>query len=148
MARTRCRAPGRTTPTSATSRTRACSYARSRAGRWVPRVCRVTEGPARAALLFTAAAPLTRRRLERQVLAVHDVHDVVVPAHDLGLHQVLVDVEVQWQERVIAQHEPLGLLGQRAPPWRVGFGRGAGELRGVGGAAVVGPVAHRVTLQL
>src|SRR5256885_3130434 len=115
MARTRCRAPGRTTPTSATSRTRSCSR---RAGRWVPRVQREIEGPPRAALLLRVLLRLLRRRrgaaLERQVLAVHDIHDVVVPALNLGLHQVLVDAEVQRDERVIAQHEPLGLLEQRA----------------------------------
>src|SRR5882762_11949170 len=130
MARTRCRAPGRTTPTSATSRTRSGSGA----------YAREPEGPPRAALplrlLWRRLCPRSGAALERQVAAVHDIHDVVVPTIALGLHQVLVDVEVQRDERVIAQHHALGLLEQRAPLRRVGFGRRALEQRVVGRALV------------
>src|SRR5437763_16409162 len=50
--------------------------------------------------------------LETQVLAVDDIHYVVVPALDLRLHQMLVDIEVERDQREIVQHQALGRLRQ------------------------------------
>src|SRR5437773_3914355 len=59
MARTPCRAPGRTTPTSAISRTRSASCARAHE----------TEGPPRAALLLRLPrAALLRRAVRRRTI--------------------------------------------------------------------------------
>ena len=49
---------------------------------------------------------------EAEVLAVLRVHHVVGPAGDVRLHQVLVDVEVERQHRVVGEHQPLRLLEQ------------------------------------
>ena len=62
---------------------------------------------------------------ERQILAVDHVHHVVVPALHFGLHEVLVHVEVQRHQRMVAQHHALGLLQQLAALRGVGFGGGA-----------------------
>src|SRR6185312_10355534 len=63
-----------------------------------------------------------------KVLAVHDVHDVVVPANHFGFDQVLVDVEVERHEWMVAQQETLGVLQQLGTFARVDLhGRGANQ---------------------
>src|SRR5437660_3246889 len=83
-----------------------------------------------------------------QVLAVDDIHDVVVPALDLRLHQMLVDVEVERDQRVIVQHYALGLLQQLASLRDADLRRGSDQQSIVCGVAVVSQVEPEVALQV
>src|SRR5882724_3115705 len=57
-----------------------------------------------------------RLAAQSQVLAVHDVHDIIVPPVHFGFDQVLVDVEVDRQHWMVTQHDALGTLQQLAAP--------------------------------
>ena len=61
---------------------------------------------------------------------------------------MLVDVEVQRDERRVGEHQPLGLLEQRAAPRRIDRGRGARQQRVISGAVVVRQVEAEVALQV
>src|SRR5579862_5792640 len=68
------------------------------------------------------------RAAQSQVLAVYDVHDVIVPAIHFGFDEVFADVKVERQQWMIAQHEALGALQQVATSGRVGlYGSGANQ---------------------
>ena len=87
-------------------------------------------------------------RPEREVLAVHDVHHVVVPALDFRFHEPFVHVEVERQQCVIAQRDALCLLEQLAALGLIDFCRSARHEIVVLGALVVRQVDAEVTLQI
>src|SRR5439155_453773 len=77
----------------------------------------------------------------------HEYAETVTDQNPPGRWTSLLGQE-NGDERVIEQHEPLGLLEQRAPPCAVGFGRGAREQRVIGRARVVRQVHAEVALQV
>ena len=86
-------------------------------------------------------------RTEREVLAVDHVHDVVRPAAHPGLHEVLVDVEIDRQKRVVGQHDAFGFLEQCAPPGRIGLADRVGEQSVVARVRVTREIDPEVALQ-